>query len=137
MYFQETNGFGISVEPEFISEEYSGDQQYYIYSYTVTISNHSEEPSQLLSRHWIIRDGLGREEHVVGDGVIGKQPIIRPGESFSYTSGCPLGTPTGNMRGKFYMIGPQNREFEVKIPLFFLRPVDSHVQAPRQQAELH
>ncbi len=122
MYSRSTDDIEVIVEPEFISKEYSGDHYYYIYSYTVSINNKSDKPCQLLSRHWVIRDGKGHEEHVIGDGVVGKQPIIRPGESFTYTSGCPLTTPTGNMRGKYYMLGPQNREFEIKIPLFFLRP---------------
>ncbi|SMF49404.1 Co2+/Mg2+ efflux protein ApaG [Pseudobacteriovorax antillogorgiicola] len=130
MYFRDTHGFRITVEPEFISEEYSGGHHYFIYSYTVTIENNSKNPCQLLSRHWIIRDGTGNEEHVIGDGVVGKQPIIRPGETFSYTSGCPLTTPTGNMRGKYYMVGPKNREFEIKIPLFFLRPDDDETASP-------
>ena len=88
-----------------------------------------------MSRHWTIRDGSGNEEHVIGDGVIGKQPVIGPGESFSYTSGCPLSTPTGNMRGKYYMSGPNDEEFEVKIPLFFLRP-DQDEKAPSGKQNL-
>lgn len=122
MYQEITNGIVVRVLPQFVSQEYSSEGCYFIYSYHVTIDNLSDRPCQLLSRHWIIRDGQGREEHVVGDGVLGKQPIIKPGESFSYNSGCPLATPTGNMRGKYYMVGPNNFEFEVKIPLFFLRP---------------
>ena len=68
-----------------------------------------------------MRDGTGNEEHVIGDGVVGKQPIIRVGESFSYTSGCPLTTPTGNMRGKFYMVGPNEMNLKLKF-LIFLAP---------------
>ena len=122
MYCQSTHGIEVRVEPQFVSKESSGDNHYFIYSYTVTIHNQSGKPCQLISRHWIIRDGLGREEHVIGDGVLGKQPIIKPGESYSYRSGCPLATPTGNMRGKYYMVGPNDQEFEIRIPLFFLRP---------------
>ncbi len=122
MYYQRTHGIEVKVEPQFVSRENSGDHHYYIYSYTVTICNQSQKPCQLISRHWIIRDGLGREEHVIGDGVLGKQPIIKAGDSYSYRSGCPLATPTGNMRGKYYMVGPNDQEFEIRIPLFFLRP---------------
>lgn len=122
MYLERTHDINVIVDPQFISKESSGDSCYYIYSYTVTIENKSNKPCQLISRHWVIRDGLGREEHVIGDGVLGKQPIIKPGEKYSYRSGCPLATPTGNMRGKYYMVGPHNREFEIRIPLFFLRP---------------
>jgi ApaG protein len=128
MYLEQTSDISVSVEPQFISKESSGDNCYFIYSYTVTIDNRSHAPCQLLSRHWIIRDGLGREEHVIGDGVLGKQPIIKPGESYTYRSGCPLATPTGNMRGKYYMVGPNNHEFEIKIPLFFLRPDSTEVR---------
>lgn len=122
MYIEQTHDINVEVFPEFVSKEFSGDHYYYIYSYTVKVTNNRSSSCQLMSRHWIIRDGKGHEEHVIGDGVVGKQPIILAGDSFTYTSGCPLVTPTGNMRGKFYMNGPNDEEFEIKIPLFFLRP---------------
>ncbi|NRA64820.1 MAG: Co2+/Mg2+ efflux protein ApaG [Pseudobacteriovorax sp.] len=134
MYSQRSLDIEVSVEPEFVSKEFSGDHYYYIYSYSVSVTNHGPTSCQLLSRHWIIRDGNGHEEHVIGDGVVGKQPIIRSGETFKYTSGCPLVTPTGNMRGKYYMLGPDNYEFEVRIPLFFLRPQDKSIAAGSRNA---
>ncbi len=122
MYFAETEGLSVSVEPHFIAKESNSGVDYFIYSYTIHIRNNGAIPFQLLSRHWIIRDGQGREEHVIGEGVVGKQPMIKPGEVYTYRSGCPLATPTGNMRGTYQMLGRENERFEIKIPLFFLRP---------------
>jgi ApaG protein len=122
MYFAETEGIGVTVEPHFIAKESNSGVDYFIYSYTITVRNNGKNQCQLLSRHWIVRDGQGREEHMVGDGVVGKQPVIRPGESYSYRSGCPLATPTGNLRGTYQMMDANSKRFEIKIPLFFLRP---------------
>ncbi len=122
MYHAETEGIGVQVEPHFIAKESNSGVDYFIYSYTITIRNMGSRPCQLMSRHWIIRDGLGREEHVVGEGVVGKQPLIKPGESYTYRSGCPLATATGSMRGFYQMQSEDQRRFEIKIPLFFLRP---------------
>ena len=122
MYFAETEAIGVTVEPHFIAKESNSGVDYFIYSYTITVKNNSRTQCQLLSRHWIIRDGQGREEHVVGEGVVGKQPVIRPGESYSYRSGCPLATPTGSMRGTYQMQGSAAKRFDIAIPLFFLRP---------------
>lgn len=122
MYVADTAGISVSVEPHFIAKESNSGVDYFIYSYTITIKNNASSSCQLLSRHWVIRDGEGREEHVIGEGVVGKQPVIKPGEAYTYRSGCPLATPTGNMRGTYQMLGPENERFEIKIPLFFLRP---------------
>lgn len=122
MYSAETDNISVTVEPHFIAKESNSGVDYYIYSYTITLRNNGKQNCQLISRHWVIRDGLGREEHVVGDGVVGKQPVIRPGESYSYRSGCPLATPTGSMRGTYHMQDQAGGRFEIKIPLFFLRP---------------
>lgn len=137
MYARESHGFKTTVEPEYVSEETSSGKTYYIYSYTVSIENIGKKPCQLMSRHWQVRDGEGFEEHVVGDGVIGKQPMIRPGETFTYTSGCPLSTPTGNMRGKYSMLGPDDEEFDIKIPLFFLRPDEGSFEADLDKPAVH
>jgi ApaG protein len=122
MYISETEGINVTVEPHFIAKESNSGVDYFIYSYTVTVKNNSKTQCQLMSRHWIIRDGQSREEHVIGDGVVGKQPVIKPGESYSYRSGCPLATPTGSMRGSYSMQTTDSRRFDIKIPLFFLRP---------------
>lgn len=122
MYYACTAGIAVEVEPEFLSEQLNLEEHFFLYIYKITVSNHSKEPCQLLRRHWIIRDGLGNEEYVEGDGVIGKQPVIQPGENFVYTSGCPLSTPTGNMRGTYTMRIGSVQNLKIKIPLFFLIP---------------
>jgi ApaG protein len=121
MYREITKGIQIDVVPAFEQERSKPDAGYFFFSYTVKISNHGEVPAQLLARHWIITDGTGRVEEVIGDGVIGEQPKLAPGESYEYTSFCPLPTPTGNMRGYYRMVNAEGEHFEVKIPLFFLR----------------
>lgn len=122
-YEIESEGFIVTAQPSFQGvQDGRGGVSYYIFAYEIVITNKSEQAAQLLSRHWIIRDGLGREENVRGEGVIGQRPLINPGESFSYMSGCPLSTPTGNMRGTYKMTGLDGRKFDIKIPLFFLRP---------------
>jgi ApaG protein len=122
MYRQTTSSISIIVEPEFLSEQSNTHENFFLYAYKITIENNSKEACQLLKRHWIIRDGSGKEEHVEGDGVIGKQPVIRPGERFVYTSGCPLATPTGSMRGSYVMRTASVKSLKVKVPLFFLSP---------------
>ncbi len=121
-YQQTTDNIKVEVEPQFLSKETNGEMEFYVYAYIVSIENMSDEPVRLLSRHWIIRNGQGLEEHVVGEGVVGKQPMIEPGKHYSYRSGCPLTTPTGNMRGKYRMETKSGKTLDVKIPLFFLRP---------------
>jgi ApaG protein len=111
----------VEVEPKYVPERSNPSGSFFFFAYQVKIQNIGETPCRLLGRHWIIRDGHGAEEHVRGDGVVGEQPWLQPGESFSYTSFCPLGTPTGNMRGCYLMVDSNNNNFEVKIPLFFLR----------------
>ena len=122
MYSRTTASISITVEPEFLSEQSNTDERFFLYAYKIIIENNSSEACQLLKRHWIIRDGQGKEEHVEGEGVIGKQPVIRPGERFIYTSGCPLSTPTGNMRGTYTMKTASDKKLKVKVPLFFLSP---------------
>ena len=121
-YEEYTNGFRVIAEPRFFTEQMEEDCRYYIYTYRITIENHSPENAQLLRRYWYIRDGAGEEDYVFGEGVVGKQPIISQGESYSYISGCPLVTPTGNMRGHYHMASDSGKRFDIKIPLFFLRP---------------
>ena len=121
MYYQETQGVSVSVKPSLIAKDKQDGRELYLYSYEVEIENHSDQDIALKSRHWIIRDGDGHEEHVIGEGVVGEQPVIPPGESFSYTSGCPLNTPTGSMRG-LYEVEKSGKREKVGIPLFFLRP---------------
>ncbi|MCX6126053.1 MAG: Co2+/Mg2+ efflux protein ApaG [Proteobacteria bacterium] len=112
----------IQVRPGYLSRQSRPDQHMFAWSYEVTITNHSTRRLQLLNRHWIITDGRGVIEEVQGAGVIGDQPIILPNAAFRYTSGCPLRTPTGNMRGWYDCVDLDTREkIKVRIPLFFLR----------------
>jgi ApaG protein len=112
--------FSVSVRPQFLPEHSNPEEPRYVFAYTVTIRNTGETTAQLLSRHWIITDGNNNVEHVRGDGVVGEQPVIRPGEAFEYTSGCPLGTPVGSMKGTYQCIAEDGTRFEAAIPEFVL-----------------
>ncbi|KMO15715.1 Co2+/Mg2+ efflux protein ApaG [Methylobacterium platani] len=120
MYKAETHGISVSVQPRFVEEESSPDSGRYFFAYTVEITNNGSEQVQLRSRHWRIVDGRGEMQEVRGAGVVGKQPVLGPGESFSYTSGCPLTTPDGTMEGTYTMATPDGRSFEAAIPAFSL-----------------
>ena len=121
MYREQTRNFLVEVEPQFLPERSSAQAGYFYFSYRVRITNQGESPAKLLSRHWIITDGHGEVQEVRGDGVVGQQPRIEPGQSFEYTSFCPLPTPTGNMRGSYLLVEDSGTEFSARIPLFFLR----------------
>jgi ApaG protein len=110
----------VSVIPEFIPERSKPDQYFYAFGYYVSIQNLNQEPIQLLRRSWIITDGSGHTEAVEGEGVIGQQPWIQPGQIFEYSSGCPLRTATGNMRGWYHFQTKKGTRFKARIPLFFL-----------------
>ena len=129
-YHETTLGIEILIEPEFIPENSNPKNHYYFFAYHVQIRNAGEQSAKLVNRHWIIRDGQGMESEVRGEGVVGHQPILKPGESFQYTSFCPLPTPTGNMRGNFEMILQSGEKVQVRIPLFFLRDLRP-VPSPR------
>lgn len=126
MYREITNGIQIEVEPEFIPEQSKPEQGYYFFNYRVRIQNLSDNQRQLINRFWVITDGSGKKEKVYGPGVVGKQPSLAPGESFEYSSFCPLPTPTGNMRGEYEMLDLTTGEkFRARIPLFFLRDINT------------
>jgi ApaG protein len=93
----------------------------WVFQYTVRITNQSPETVQLLTRHWIIADGTGQVEEVRGPGVVGEQPVLAPGESFKYSSWCPLRTPTGSMRGTYRMVRQNGDQFDVEVAAFGLR----------------
>ena len=120
MFEATTLNIKIEVEPSYIEEQSEPMRSYYFFSYRVRISNNSKRRVQLVSRHWIITDGFGQVEEVVGPGVIGQQPTLQPGESFEYASFCPLTTPTGSMEGSYIMSDEKGGRLEVKIPLFVL-----------------
>jgi ApaG protein len=120
MFQAVTEDIKIEVEPQFVRDQSDPAQAYYFFSYRVRITNQSATTVQLVSRHWIITDGFGQIEEVEGPGVVGKQPTLQAGDSFEYTSFCPLATPTGTMQGSYQMTDSKGREFEVAIPLFIL-----------------
>jgi ApaG protein len=112
--------FKVEVQPRYLPEQSAPGEGLYSYAYTVTISNAGEVPAQLISRHWLINDAKGHTEEVKGLGVVGHQPLLKPGESFEYTSGCRLRTPTGTMRGSYFLVAEDGERFEAAIPMFIL-----------------
>lgn len=116
-----TRGIRVTVDARFSPEHSSPERAHWFFLYTITIENTSDLTVQLLTRHWIITDGEGRVEEVQGPGVVGEQPVLMPGESFEYTSGCPLTTPLGSMVGTYQMVTPTGESFDVEIARFDLR----------------
>jgi ApaG protein len=112
--------FRIEVEPQYLPEQSAPGQNVYSFSYTITITNIGEVPAQLISRHWIIANAVGELEEVKGLGVVGHQPLLKPGEAFQYTSGCRLRTPSGTMHGSYFCVAEDGERFEVEIPEFAL-----------------
>lgn len=110
----------VQVETDYIQEQSVPDQNRYVFSYTITITNTGSIPAKLLSRHWIITDANNRVQEVHGDGVIGEQPHLKPGQSFRYTSGTMLETPVGCMEGSYDMLADDENEFKASIPVFSL-----------------
>ncbi len=119
--------FSVEVEPEHLPEQSQPEQSQYAFAYTITIRNVGKLTAQLISRHWLICDASGHTEEVKGLGVVGHQPLLKPGEAFQYTSGCRLRTPTGTMHGSFFCVAEDAERFEVPVPLFVLE--DGNPQA--------
>jgi ApaG protein len=116
-----TDGLRISVEARYSAEHSRPSANQWFFLYTIRISNEGDETCQLVSRHWIIRDATGRIEEVRGQGVVGEQPVLEPGDSFEYTSGCPLPTPFGSMEGTYQMVTAGGSQFDAEIARFELR----------------
>jgi ApaG protein len=112
--------FEIEVHPRYLPDQSAPDEGVWSFAYTITIRNTGEVPAQLISRHWIITNELTQVEEVKGLGVVGQQPLLKPGESFEYTSGCRLRTPSGTMQGSYFCVAEDGERFEVEIPLFVL-----------------
>ena len=112
--------FECEVEPRFVPEQSAPHEGLYAFAYTVTVTNTGEVPAQLIARHWVIVDAHGLREEVKGLGVVGQQPLLRPGESFQYTSGCRLRTASGTMHGSYFCVAEDGARFEAAIPLFVL-----------------
>lgn len=120
MYEAETQGIHIRVIPKFLEDQSDVTQNRYVWAYTVRIENHGSEAVQLINRYWRITNSSGQVQEVRGPGVVGEQPVIRPGDSFEYTSGAPLSTPSGIMVGHYEMRRDSGAGFQAAIPAFSL-----------------
>jgi ApaG protein len=120
MYSEVTNSIKISVNPIFMEEQSDPDDFHYVWAYHICIENQREDTVQLMRRHWHITDSNGRVHEVRGEGVVGEQPVLAPGESYEYTSGTPLATPSGFMVGSYYMVDNEGISFSVSVPAFSL-----------------
>ena len=120
MYQAVTRGISVTVTPRYMPEESSPEESRYFFAYTVEIINTSLQRVQLKARYWRILDAHGHVQEVRGAGVVGEQPVLGPGESYSYTSGCPLTTPSGTMQGSYVMETADGNTFDAEIPAFSL-----------------
>lgn len=118
----ETNRYQITVSavPIFLADQSDPAADRYVFAYTITIENRGEVGAQLVSRHWVITDAEEKVQEVRGEGVVGNQPLLKPGERFRYTSGCSLATPVGTMRGDYQMVAEDGTHFDAEIPEFTL-----------------
>ena len=115
-----TRNIAVSVETRFLEGDSDPDEQYFVWAYRITIENHGDETVQLLTRHWQITDSQGRLQEVRGDGVVGEQPVLEPGGHFTYSSGTPLSTASGFMRGSYGMQTQAGENFDIEVPAFSL-----------------
>jgi len=130
MYCSTTRSIQVTVESVFLEDQSSPGDDHYVWAYHVCIQNLGGETVQLQNRYWRITDSLGRRQEVRGAGVVGEQPTLRPGETFEYSSGTPLGTPSGIMEGSYEMFDSSGERFEVTIPAFSL-------DSPHELARVH
>lgn len=130
VYEQTTRGIRVRVLPAFLADQSNPDEDRYLWSYTITIENCGAETVQLIARHWQITDEAGRRQEVRGPGVVGAQPVLEPGQSFEYTSGCPLPTASGAMNGRYLMKTSGGEPFDVSIPMFLL-------ESPHERRQIH
>ena len=120
MYRAVTRNIEVVVTPRFVADRSSPDNNYFFWAYTISITNNGGETVQLKTRHWRITDANGRRQEVRGAGVVGEEPLLKAGESFEYTSGVPLQTPSGFMAGVYGMVSASGENFEIEIPAFSL-----------------
>jgi ApaG protein len=116
-----TDGLRVSVTARYSPEHSDPEHSQWFFLYTVRLRNEGDETCQLLSRHWVIRNGAGKVEEVRGPGVVGEQPVLDPGDAYEYTSGCPLDTPFGSMEGSYQMVTADGAHFDAEIARFELR----------------
>ncbi len=115
-----TRQIEVKAAPKFLADRSSPENGYFFWAYTITLSNHGRETVQLKTRHWRITDALGRLQEVRGAGVVGEEPVLKPGEDYEYTSGVPLPTPSGFMTGSYGMVTETGEPFDIEIPAFSL-----------------
>jgi len=120
MYAATTRAILVTVQPQYLPDQSNPSKSEYVWAYKVRIENKADFTVQLRSRHWKITDGLGRLQEVKGPGVVGKTPMLRPGDVFEYTSGTPLSTPSGIMSGTYQMVSESGENFDIQIPTFSL-----------------
>jgi ApaG protein len=130
MYAEVTHSIKVTVKPVYLEDQSSPSENHYVWAYHIRIENEGNRTVQLINRYWRITDALGRVQEVRGAGVVGEQPVLRPGESFEYTSGTPLSTPTGFMVGAYEMETSDGERFNAKVPLFSL-------DSPYQTRQVH
>ncbi|WP_296510922.1 Co2+/Mg2+ efflux protein ApaG [Rhodoferax sp.] len=112
--------FLVEVKPQYLADQSAPDEDLYVFAYTITIVNIGEVSAQLISRTWNVNDANGHTERVKGLGVVGQQPLLKPGQAFEYTSGTRLRTPTGTMHGSFFCVAEDGEKFDTDIPMFVL-----------------
>ena len=127
-YTQTTHAITVTVEPFFLEEQSTPEENHYVWAYHVQIENRGRNTVQLVTRHWRITDSSGNVQDVRGEGVVGEQPVLQPGESFEYTSGTPLPTPSGFMAGTYQMENETGERMDIEVPAFSL---DSPFEATR------
>ncbi|MCU4118885.1 Co2+/Mg2+ efflux protein ApaG [Variovorax sp. N23] len=115
----------VAVEPRYLADQSSPEDHVYTFAYTITVTNTGKVPAQLIARHWLINDVSGHSQEVKGLGVIGQQPLLAPGESFRYTSGCRLQAASGTMHGSYFFVSEAGDRFDVPVPMFLLE-ADAH-----------
>lgn len=120
MSVDQDHNIEVDVETAYLEEQSSPGMNRYVFSYTITIRNEGNSPAKLLTRHWIINDANGNVQEVHGEGVVGEQPYLKPGESFQYTSGTVIETPVGSMEGSYQMLSEDGTPFNADIPAFTL-----------------
>ncbi len=112
--------FQVEVAPQYLPDQSNPEEDLYVFAYTITITNSGEVTAQLISRTWNVNDANGHTERVRGLGVVGQQPLLKPGQSFEYTSGTRLRTPTGTMHGSFFCVAEDGEKFDADVPMFVL-----------------
>ena len=130
MYTETTRSITVTVTPTYLDDQSSPEEQHYVWKYHIRIENHGGETVQLRTRYWRITDSLGRVQEVRGAGVVGEQPVLKPGDSYEYTSGTPLPTPSGIMVGTYQMESQSGEKFDINVPAFSL-------DSPYQPAKLN